>query len=158
MGDVTLSNATRTNLLSLQRTSSLIGRTQERLASGLKVNSAIDDALAFFKARNLNARAADLSTIKNQISNGISTIKAAMQGLESIEAVLKQAKALAQSAVASPENEMNCPAANVVPREGVMMLGTGTRSNVTVNLAGSLVVEPASFETISRKMAPLSTN
>ncbi|MBL8628772.1 MAG: flagellin, partial [Rhodospirillaceae bacterium] len=53
MSDITLSSATRTNLLSLQRTTGLIGRTQERLASGLKVNSAIDDALAFFKARNL---------------------------------------------------------------------------------------------------------
>jgi flagellin len=104
MSDVTLSNATRTNLLSLQRTSSLIGRTQERLASGQKVNSAIDDALAFFKARNLNARAGDLSTIKNQIANGISTIKAAVQGLETIEATLKQMKALAQSAVSSPES------------------------------------------------------
>jgi flagellin len=104
MGDVTLSTSTRTNLLSLQRTSNLIGRTQERLASGLKVNSAIDDALAFFKARNLNARAGDLNAIKDNISNGISTIKAAIQGLETIEATLKQMKALAQSAVSSPES------------------------------------------------------
>ncbi|MBL8628773.1 MAG: flagellin [Rhodospirillaceae bacterium] len=105
MGDVpALSGSTRRNLLSLQRTSSLIGRTQERLATGLKVNSAIDDALAFFKARNLNARAGDLSTIKNQIANGISTIRAAVQGLETIEATLKQMKALAASAVASPES------------------------------------------------------
>jgi flagellin-like hook-associated protein FlgL len=105
MGDVpALSSATRKNLLSLQRTSSLIGRTQERLATGLKVNSAIDDALAFFKARNLSARAGDLSTIKNQISNGISTIRAAVTGLETIEATLKQMKALAASAVASPES------------------------------------------------------
>lgn len=104
MGDVTLSTSTRTNLLSLQRTSNLIGRTQERLASGLKVNSAIDDALAFFKARNLNARAGDLASIKDNIANGISTIKAAIQGLETIEATLKQMKALAQSAVSSPES------------------------------------------------------
>ncbi|MDX2145640.1 MAG: flagellin [Rhodospirillaceae bacterium] len=104
MADITLSNATRTNLLSLQRTSGLIGRTQERLASGLKVNSAIDDALAFFKARNLNARAGDLATIKDAIAGGISVIRAAIQGLETIEATLKQAKALAASAVASPES------------------------------------------------------
>ena len=104
MSDVTLATSTRTNLLSLQRTSTLIGRTQERLASGLKVNSAIDDALAFFKARNLNARAGDLNAIKDQISNGISTIKAAVQGLETIETTLKQMKALAQSAVSSPES------------------------------------------------------
>lgn len=104
MSDITLSNATRTNLLSLQRTSGLIGRTQERLASGLKVNSAIDDALAFFKARNLNARAGDLASIKDAIGGGIAVIKAAIQGLETIEATLKQMKALASSAVASPES------------------------------------------------------
>ncbi len=104
MGDITLTSATRNNLLSLQSTSTLIGRTQERLATGLKVNSAIDDALAFFKARNLNARASDLGAIKDNISNGISTIKAAIQGLEAMEAVLKQMKALAQSAISAPES------------------------------------------------------
>lgn len=104
MGDISLSNATRTNLLSLQNTTSLIGRTQERLATGLKVNSAIDDALAFFKARNLNSRAEDLSAIKDGISNGISVIRASIQGLESIESVLKQMKAVAQSAISSPES------------------------------------------------------
>ena len=104
MGDITLSGATRTNLLSLQRTTKLIGRTQERLATGLKVNSAIDDALAFFKARNLNARAGDLSSIKDDIMNGIAVLRATVQGLESIESTLKQMKALAQSAVSSPES------------------------------------------------------
>lgn len=104
MADITLSTATRNNLLSLQETTSLIGRTQERLATGLKVNSAIDDALAFFKARNLNSRASDLSSIKDDIANGISTIRAAVQGLESMEAVIKQMKALALSAVSSPES------------------------------------------------------
>jgi flagellin-like hook-associated protein FlgL len=104
MGDITLTSATRTNLLSLQRTTSLIGRTQERLATGLKVNSAIDDALAFFKARNLNSRAGDLASIKDAIGGGIAVIRAAIQGLESIESTLKQLKALAQSAIASPES------------------------------------------------------
>src|SRR5262245_34649784 len=104
MGDITLSGATRTNLLSLQRTTGLIGRTQERLATGLKVNSAIDDALAFFKARNLNSRASDLASIKDDIMNGISVLRATVQGLESIESTMKQMKALAQSAIASPES------------------------------------------------------
>lgn len=104
MSDISLSNATRTNLLSLQRTTSLIGRTQERLATGLKVNSAIDDALAFFKARNLNSRSEDLAAIKDGVSNGISVIRASIQGLESIESVLKQMKAVAQSAISSPES------------------------------------------------------
>ncbi len=102
--EITLSSATRTNLLSLQNTTGLIGRTQERLATGLKVNTAIDDALAFFKARNLNSRASDLQSVKDGIMGGISVLKAAVQGLESIESVLKQMKALAQSAVSAPES------------------------------------------------------
>jgi len=104
MSDITLSSATRANLLSLQSTQGLIGKTQERLATGLKVNSALDDALAFFKARNLNSRASDLSSIKDAITGGISVLKAAVQGLESIESVLKQMKALAQSAISAPES------------------------------------------------------
>src|SRR6478672_10159698 len=104
MSDITLSTATRSNLLSLQNTSTLIGQTQQRLATGLKVNSALDDALAFFKARSLDSRASDLSAIKDQISGGVSVITAATQGLSSIESVLKQMKALAQSAVSAPES------------------------------------------------------
>jgi len=104
MGDISLTTATRNNLLSLQRTSSLIGRTQQRLATGLKVSSAIDDALAFFKARSLNTRADDLQVIKSDIDGGISVIRAAVQGLEAMEATIKQMKALAQSAISSPES------------------------------------------------------
>jgi len=102
--EITLSTATRSNLLSLQNTTNLIGKTQERLATGLKVNNAIDDALAFFRARNLNSRASDLQAIKDQVNGGISVITAATQGLESIESVLKQMKALAQSAISAPES------------------------------------------------------
>ncbi len=102
--EITLTTATRTNLLSLQNTTSLIGRTQQRLATGLKINSALDDALAFFKARSLNSRASDLSNIKDNILDGINVLKAAVQGLESIENVLKQMKALAQSAISAPES------------------------------------------------------
>jgi flagellin-like hook-associated protein FlgL len=102
--EINLSSATRTNLLSLQTTSNLIGRTQERLATGLKVNSALDDALAFFKARNLNSRASDLAAIKTGITDGINVVKAAIQGLTSMEDTIKQMKALAQSAIAAPES------------------------------------------------------
>src|SRR6201986_1908858 len=102
--EITLSTATRTNLLSLQNTTTLIGTTQQRLATGLKVNSALDDALAFFRARNLNSRAEDLSAIKDQINGGVSVLTAATQGLTSMESVLKQMKALAQSAISAPES------------------------------------------------------
>ena len=70
----------------------------------MKVNSAVDDAIAFFLARNLTSRASDLSSIKNTISSGVSVVTAATQGLTAIESVLKQMKALAQSAISAPES------------------------------------------------------
>ena len=102
--NITLTTATRTNLLSLQNTQNLINQTQQRLATGLKVNSALDDALAFFKARSLNDRASDLSTIKSNIDGSVSVLQAAVQGLTSIESVLQQMKALAQSAISAPDS------------------------------------------------------
>ena len=60
MAEITLSSAVRNNLLALQNTADLLGRTQERLATGLKVNSALDDPTAFFTAASLNSRAGDL--------------------------------------------------------------------------------------------------
>jgi flagellin-like hook-associated protein FlgL len=101
---ITLSSATRSNLLSLQKTTGLIDQTQQRLSTGKDVNSALDDALAFFKARNLNERASDLATVKDGISEGINVIKSAVQGLESIEGTLKQMKAIASSARAESDS------------------------------------------------------
>jgi flagellin-like hook-associated protein FlgL len=96
--DITLSSATRNNLLSLQNTTDLISRTQERLSSGKKVNSAIDDALSFFTSRNLNDRASDLTSIKSNIDNGIQVLSTTTDALTSIEDILKQMKAVASSA------------------------------------------------------------
>ena len=68
MSDINLSGATRTNLLALQRTTDLIARTQERLSTGLKVNSAIDDAIAYFQAKSLTDRAGDLAVLKTTLT------------------------------------------------------------------------------------------
>ena len=143
--EITLSTATRTNLLSLQNTTGLIGRTQERLATGLKVNSALDDALAFFKARNLNSRASDLQSIKDEITGGINVIKAAVGGLESIEDLMKQMKALAQSAISAPEsttraklasqfNELRSQVDNLT--EDASFNGVNLLKNSTASFAG----------------------
>jgi len=96
--DISLSSATRSNLLSLQRTTDLIGRTQERLSTGKKVNSAVDDALSFFNARSLNNRASDLTSIKDGIAEGIQVLTATTDALTSVEDILGQMKAVATSA------------------------------------------------------------
>ena len=81
---VNLSGATRTNLLALKNTTSLIARTQERLSTGLRVNSAIDDAISFFQARSLSDRAGDLSVLKDSIDQGVSSVETAVAGIEAI--------------------------------------------------------------------------
>jgi flagellin-like hook-associated protein FlgL len=99
MSDVTLSKAVRSNLLHLQNTAKLMDITQERLATGKKVNSALDNPTNFFTSEALNARAADIGTLLDAMSNGIQTIEAADNGLtaitktiESMQSTLRQAR------------------------------------------------------------------
>ena len=93
--DIQLSAATRANLLSLSRTTDLIGRTQERLATGLRVNSAVDDAISFFQARSLSDRASDLTLLKGDIDQSINAVETAAAGIESIVGIVEQMKGLA---------------------------------------------------------------
>ena len=98
---VNLSQAVASNLLTLQRTSSLIGDTQTRLSTGLKVNSAIDDAAAFFTAKALGNNAKDFDALKSNIDLAISTIQAAIDGIDAISELVNQAKGLASNAKAT---------------------------------------------------------
>ena len=88
----------RTNLLSLQNTQSLMDMTQERLSTGLKVNSAIDNAASYYTAQSLNNRANDLNALLDSMGQGIQTIQAANEGIEAITDFVEQAKAIANSA------------------------------------------------------------
>ncbi|GGA47613.1 flagellin N-terminal helical domain-containing protein [Pelagibacterium lentulum] len=99
MSDVALSKAVRTNLLSLQNTASMMAQTQNRLATGNKVNSALDNPTNFFTASSLNARAGDISALMDDMANGIQVIEAADNGLtaitktlESMQSTLRQAR------------------------------------------------------------------
>ena len=84
MADINLSHAVRSNLLSLQSTAANMAKTQERLATGLKVNSALDNPTNFFTASALNSRAGDMANLLDSMSNGIKTIEAADNGIKSI--------------------------------------------------------------------------
>ena len=96
--EVTLSSAVRSNLLSLQKTADLLGKTQERLATGKKVNSALDDPTAFFTASSLNSRANDLSRLQDFVSNAVQTIKAADEGIKSLTKLVESAEATVRQA------------------------------------------------------------
>ncbi len=89
----------RSNLLSLQQTSDLMSQTQERLATGNKVNSAIDNPSSYYTAQSLNNRASDLNSLLDSMGQAISTIQAADEGIEAITSFVEQAKAVATSAL-----------------------------------------------------------
>jgi flagellin len=91
--NITLSAGVRQNLLALQNTASLLGTTQNRLATGKKVNSALDNPTNFFTSSALAARASDLSNILDSMSNGINTLKAADNGLTAITTAVETMKA-----------------------------------------------------------------
>ncbi|MCC6651181.1 MAG: flagellin [Candidatus Eisenbacteria bacterium] len=98
INDVTLAGGMRNNLVSLQNVTSMQARTTERLATGKRVNSAVDDPSAFFAAQNHRNRASDLAAKKDSMGEAVQTVKAALQGIEGITKLIEQAKGLAASA------------------------------------------------------------
>nr|WP_314258134.1 flagellin [uncultured Devosia sp.] len=89
MVDINLSKAVRSNLSSLQSTATLMNKTSDRLSTGNKVNSALDNPTNFFTASSLNSRAGDLNQLMDSMANGIKTIEAADNGLSSITKTLE---------------------------------------------------------------------
>ncbi len=98
MSDVVLSSALRSNLLSLQNTQRLIDTTQQRLATGLKVSSALDNPQNFFTSQALSNRSSDLTRLLDGIGQSIRTIEAADKGVTALTNLVTQANSVAQSA------------------------------------------------------------
>jgi flagellin len=98
MSDIVLSPGVRSNLLQLQQTSDLITKTQTRLATGKKVNSALDNPINFFTAQGLSVRANDLNALLDAMSTGIDTIQAANNGISAITKLVQSAQALVSQA------------------------------------------------------------
>ncbi len=103
ISDISLTTGMRSNLMSLQATTDLLNRTQERLSTGKKVNTALDNPTAFFAAKALSDRASDLSALKDGMGQAIETIKAADAGIKGATNILSAAKGLAQSAYTSAD-------------------------------------------------------
>src|SRR5271169_5221581 len=95
MSGIVLSASVRQNLLSLQSTAALLATTQNDLATGLKVNSALDNPTNFFTAQGLNNRANDISNLLDSIGNGVQVLQAANTGLTSLQQLVDTAKSIA---------------------------------------------------------------
>jgi flagellin-like hook-associated protein FlgL len=99
MNPITLTSGMRSNLVALQKTETALEITQKRLSTGKKVNSALDDPVSYFTALAHEQRAGDLAARKDEMSEGIQTVKAADAGIESIRSLIAAAKSLATSAL-----------------------------------------------------------
>src|SRR5204863_1707671 len=95
MSGIVLSAAVRQNLLSLQSTAELLSTTQNRLASGKKVNTALDNPTNFFTAQGLDNRASDINNLLDGIGNGVQVLQAANTGLTSLQKLVDTAKSIA---------------------------------------------------------------
>ncbi len=96
--DIVLGGATRANLLALQNINTSIGTSEGHLATGLKVSSAVDNAVAFFQSQSLTNRAADLTLRKNNIDQGISSLTTATQAAQSVVTTLQQLQGILNTA------------------------------------------------------------
>ena len=97
---ITLTASMRSNLASLKSIQSQMDTTQERLSTGKKVNSAIDNASSYYQARALTNRASDLDALLDSMGQGIQTIEAANEGIEAVTSYVEQLKSVAESAYA----------------------------------------------------------
>ena len=104
MAEVTLSKAVRNTLLNLQSTATAMGKTQERLATGLRVNSALDNPTNYFTAQSLNARSSDLGNLLDNVSNAIQTVQAADNGIKAITKLVETAQSTARQALQDKSN------------------------------------------------------
>jgi flagellin-like hook-associated protein FlgL len=144
MANVTLSAGVRANLLSLQSTADMMQTTQNRLATGNKVNSALDNPISFFTSQSLQSRAGDLNSLLDSMSNGIQTIQAANNGLTSITSTVQSMQSTLNQAL----QDSNWQSASY--SIDAATIGTGSLKDLTFSggaVAGSVNVAVNSITT-----------
>src|SRR5882757_9035537 len=137
MSDITLSAGVRQNLLALQDTASLLATTQNRLATGKKVNSALDNPSNYFTSQGLSNRASDLNALLDTIGQAQQTLQAANTGLTSLTSLVQSAKSLATQAQESTKGAVNYT--NITGSIAIALDTTSvTSSAATVATAGAV--------------------
>jgi flagellin len=134
MSGIVLSSSVRQNLLSLQSTASLLATTQNDLATGNKVNSALDNPTNFFTAQGLNNRASDIGNLLDGIGNGVQVLQAANTGITSLQSLVASAQSIANQVLQSPvgySTKSNVTSTAITGATASNLLGPGTNNTVT---------------------------
>src|SRR5215213_8121331 len=136
---IVLSASVRQNLLSLQSTADLLATTQNRLSTGKKVNTALDNPTNFFTAQGLNNRASDISNLLDGIGNGVQVLQAANTGITSLQKLVDSAKSIANQVLQAPAGFSVKASATSLAPTGAGPLGVvGTANDLTVGGTNSL--------------------
>jgi flagellin len=132
MSGIVLSASVRQNLLSLQSTADLLATTQNRLSTGKKVNTALDDPTNYFTAQGLDHRANDISNLLDGIGNGVQVLQAANTGLTSLQKLVDTAKSIATQVLQAPVGYSVKASATSLAPTGAGALGVvGTAADIT---------------------------
>ena len=140
MSGIVLSASVRQNLLSLQSTAELLSTTQNRLATGKKVNTALDNPTNFFTAASLDNRAGDINNLLDGISNGVQVLQAANTGISSLQKLVDSAKSVANQALQAAvgySTKSTVTTAAISGATATDLRGTTTYTGVV--LAGSVI-------------------
>lgn len=141
---ITLSAATRQNLLSLQDTAGLAATNQGRLATGRKVNSALDNPVNYFTAQSLSDRSSALSGLLDGISNGIQTIQAANTGASKIADLVKSLQStIAQAQSDAAANRPTVTGSALATAAQAKSAGTSLRTTVMNMALGGTAAPPS---------------
>jgi flagellin len=159
---IVLSASVRQNLLSLQSTASLLATTQNNLATGNKVNTALDNPTSYFTAQSLNNRASDISNLLDGIGNGVQALQAANTGITSLQSLISSAQSIANQVLQTPvgySTKSNVTSTAVTSGGAAVnannLLGAGTTASNAVTGTATTATSPVVAATLSTKLSAL---
>jgi flagellin-like hook-associated protein FlgL len=148
MSGIVLTASVRQNLLALQSTASLLAKTQNDLATGNKVNTALDNPTEFFTAQSLNNRASDIANLLDGIGNGVQVLQAANTGLTSLQQLVANAQSIANQVLQSPTGyttKSNVSSATIPGATAQNLLGSSINATVTGTAVNNDNATPAAI-------------
>src|SRR6201990_2412550 len=165
MTGIVLSASLRQNRPPLQATASLLATTQNDLATGNAVNSALDNPTSYFTAQSLNSRASDISNLLDSIGNGVQVLQAANTGITSLQGLVASAESIANQVLQSPTgySQKASVTSAAITSSGVAatasnLLGIGTVTAGSVTGTAENATTPGSPITTSTRLTALGIN
>jgi flagellin len=137
ISDISLTSGMRSNLISLQNTVDLMDRTQERLSTGKKVNSALDNPVNYFAAQSHTTRANTISSYKDSMNEAIQTIQAANDAITSLESLIETARGLGQAASSASANSVGFSVNTAISAGDVITIGGTAFTAVATGASGT---------------------